>query len=123
MGIAQASCRTALEKKGSFSEFFSIGMNFLYYKIFSGKSRDACERFLIEGTPEKFVKFWNLPENNSIVRFFFKTMLPSVKVKQIIYVPKLLEPLTFEDLENKRVKLIENVSTDFIQLKGKYDPE
>jgi hypothetical protein len=91
--------------------------------MFSSKARRVGEKFLVEGKTESFVKFWNLPDNNSCVRFFLKAVFPSVKVKQVIYAPKLLEPLTLEDLDNKVVRQKSNVSPAFVLLKGKYDPE
>eukprot|EP00826_Nyctotherus_ovalis_P037450 TRINITY_DN3412_c0_g2_i1.p6 TRINITY_DN3412_c0_g2~~TRINITY_DN3412_c0_g2_i1.p6 ORF type:complete len:124 (-),score=39.13 TRINITY_DN3412_c0_g2_i1:1101-1472(-) len=123
MVLAQAACKSSLKRTSSFGAFCSIGVNFLYYAMFRSKARDAGEKFLVEGRPEQFVKFWNLPDTNSCVRFFLKKILPSVKTKQVIYAPKLLEPLTLEDLSSKTVRQKSNTSPAFVLLKGSYDPE
>jgi len=123
MILAQAACKSSLNRTCHFGALCAIGVNFLYYMMFRSKARDAGEKFLVEGKAECFVKFWNLPDNNSCVKFLLKAVFPSVKVKQVIYVPKLLEPLTLEDLDNKVVRQKNDVSPEFALFKGKYDPE
>ncbi len=125
MKIVEASCRTSLAKKSNFGTFFFTGLNMLYYTMFNSRAQHYGELFLVESDSYRLSKFWNMLDENPYVRFFFKKILPSVKIKQVIYVPKMLEPLTIADLANKVVKDRAGSKKDvrFLLKQYKYDPE
>ena len=60
-------------------------------------------------------------DQNPYIKYFYKKVLPSVKTKQVIYVPKLLEPLTIPDLAHKVIKIKDAVDSSFVIKQKKYD--
>lgn len=62
-------------------------------------------------------------DNNPYIRWLYKTMLPPVKQKQVIFVPKLMEPVTPEDLARRVVKFRADVDPRFALRQKKYDPQ
>lgn len=123
MALAQAVCRQSLTKSSQFGTFMSSVWNGIYY-MFSSKTKQKGELFMAEINSTKLSKFWNMLDHNKYMRYWFKKLLPSVEVKQNIFVPKLLEPLTISDLANKIVKEKPgaNKEAQFLLKQHKYDP-
>lgn len=123
MQQAEASARYALKKPSNFGLFFSQSINMAYYTIFSGSAKDQSDLFLTESGPDMLSKFWNMMDDNPYIKFFYKKILPSIKLKKVIYVPKLLQPLTIEDLVHDVVKANQDVNPNFLLNQRKYSPE
>jgi len=104
MQLAEASANTSLQKSGKFSSFVSMTFNMAYYSIFRSSAETQGEIFLTNSTAETLSKFWNIADHNPYIRFFFKKMIPKVDIKKVIYAPKLLQPLTIEDLAHDVLK-------------------
>ena len=125
MAIMQASCRTSFKKTSNFGTFLSTGFNAVYYSIFTTSAHHYGELFLVESDVGKLARFWNIMHQNPYVRYFYKKTLPAVKVKQVIYAPKMLESLKISDLAQKVVKERPGVEkpAKFLLKQREYDPE
>ena len=64
-----------------------------------------------------------MTERNRYLNYMYKRSLPPVRNHHIIYVPKMLHPLTVEDLANKRILKREDVEPEFFLRKKGYDPK
>ena len=59
---------------------------------------------------------------NPYVKYFVKKAFPPITQKEVIYVPKLLQPLTISDLAQKVVKAQDDVAPYFLTRQKDYDP-
>ena len=106
--------------------FTSLVTNCSYFTLFSRDVSRQAAYFLLKTSVGKLIKviihpdcrqMWNLPESNKYVRALYKLSLPTIATHQVIYVPKLLQPLTPDSLARKCLQRIERVDPTFLKTK------
>jgi hormone-sensitive lipase len=106
---------------GSLNTFFNVA----YYQVFKNKGKMQGELLLAKPEPAGATEFWNFLECKYVKPLLMFTMT-SAKVNRKIYIPKLLQPLTLDNIDTPldlTTPLPSIVNKEFINIKPKPIPE
>lgn len=124
--IGAASCYQGMANSDSpFTGSLATFLNVAYYQVFRHKGQMQGELVLARPEPSGATEFWNFLESKYMKPLLAFTMT-SAKVSAKIYVPKILLPLTLDNIDSPldlRVAAPLNVDPSFTIVKPKPIPD
>lgn len=98
VAVAQAFMSSGMEETNSVMRRVSIGVTMMYYGLFRDRAVRKAQVFYAKPSIEAAQSVWNILDSSLGTRFF-KIIVPSVAFNQVLFLPRLANPITLENVK------------------------